>query len=680
MPGCMSRRLYSIAAVWCISILPIASAFTLGIDHSKQVGPTALAVVKVDPQGNVYLMANDHTVQKRAAGGDLVWQAGFDFAPITIAVDSAGNVYALPSGPTSTAFVAKLNADGTPAPSRLVLGTGLAPFLLAIAQDDRIWVAGNTRAGVANTLPTTLDAFQRTAPNTTSAHCFLVRLSPGATAIEYASYLSGQSDDSARRIAVDGTGAVLLSGSTMSTDFPLTTGSGTGAFLTRLNPAIPGLVYSIIAPGVWFGSIAVDAAGNVSIIESIVGSTPKLAHFSPRGTLLFSKDVPKEDAVLATDPAGNTYAVWIPLQGNYTAAPGNVACGSVSLNVFSPSGDVLQSMWLPVVGGYAPQSIGGPVAVAVDGNSNVYVLASIFTPAPVAVLTRATQEAGSRTAMLGCLTDAAIFQVPGGPIPTSNQPFFYASNRPSGIAAGEIVSLFGKGLGPANGVHPAIMGAGHFPTDLSGVQVLFDNQPAALLYVQEGQVNAVVPWSTTGPTTEVCVVANGTKTNCLIEPVVVWAPAVFTVDGTYAAAINQDGSLNSQHNPAPLGSVVTVFATGLGPIVPPVEDGAIVTEPLPANQFAVTANSVSMNGIFGGVQYTDFDLAYYGPAPLEIAGLSQISVKLPPGEFSLPTPAAQDIYLHVAGVVAKFTFFAGANSKASSPVKPPRGVPVQALH
>jgi len=92
-----------------------------------------------------------------------------------------------------------------------------------------------------------------------------------------------------------------------------------------------------------------------------------------------------------------------------------------------------------------------------------------------------------------------------------------------------------------------------------------------------------------GPTTQVCVTYNNAKTNCLALPVAEAAPGVFTVDGTYAAAVNQDGSVNSAANPAPPNSIVSIYATGLGPINPPQADGSLVGLPL---QTALPADDV----------------------------------------------------------------------------------------
>ena len=90
-----------------------------------------------------------------------------------------------------------------------------------------------------------------------------------------------------------------------------------------------------------------------------------------------------------------------------------------------------------------------------------------------------------------------------------------------------------------------------------------------MLWVQNAQINVVTPWSLTpGQNTQVCVSYNDVNTNCLTLPVVQATPAVFMADAQYAAALNQDGTYNSADNPAASGSIVTVYAPGLGPITP----------------------------------------------------------------------------------------------------------------
>jgi uncharacterized protein (TIGR03437 family) len=191
------------------------------------------------------------------------------------------------------------------------------------------------------------------------------------------------------------------------------------------------------------------------------------------------------------------------------------------------------------------------------------------------------------------------------------------------------------------------------------VEVTFDGIPAPLLWVQDSQINLVVPWSVTGldirpfgPTTQVCVTYNNVETNCLGLPVAQTAPGVFTVDGVYAAAVNQDGTINSASNPAPAGSLVSVWATGLGPITPPQADGTLVGFPLPTDILQSYVGAITLiGGPPTGTMFIPFPMTYAGPAPYQVAGTSQINFKPSSGSIylevgSITSPAFQ---VHVAG-------------------------------
>jgi uncharacterized protein (TIGR03437 family) len=200
------------------------------------------------------------------------------------------------------------------------------------------------------------------------------------------------------------------------------------------------------------------------------------------------------------------------------------------------------------------------------------------------------------------------------------------------ISPGELVTLFGNGLGPQQGVQAYVAAPNLYPTRMANVQVTFDGTPAPLLWVQDAQINLVAPWSLTpGHDTQVCVSYNDVNANCLTLPVVQATPAVFMVDARYAAALNQDGSYNSADNPAAPGSIVTVYATGLGPITPSQPDGSLIGLPLPANTLTFGVEAVVGLGPSGSVEIdTPFDVQYAGPAPTLVAGVSQINFRVVP--------------------------------------------------
>jgi uncharacterized protein (TIGR03437 family) len=222
-----------------------------------------------------------------------------------------------------------------------------------------------------------------------------------------------------------------------------------------------------------------------------------------------------------------------------------------------------------------------------------------------AVLYRLSPNANAQTVPLACIGNAASFSI--GP-----------------VAPGEIVTLFGSGLGPQQGIQTEATPQSPYPTQAANVEVTFDGTPAPLLWVQDAQINLAVPWSVAGPTTQVCATYNDVNANCLTWPVAEAAPGVFTVDGVHAAAVNQDGTQNSAANPAPLDSIVSIFATGLGPINPPQADGSLIGLPLPADTLPVTLQC-PQNLIAACPAQITYGGNYAGPAPFQIAGLSQIN-------------------------------------------------------
>jgi uncharacterized protein (TIGR03437 family) len=75
--------------------------------------------------------------------------------------------------------------------------------------------------------------------------------------------------------------------------------------------------------------------------------------------------------------------------------------------------------------------------------------------------------------------------------------------------------------------------------------------------------------------------ATGTVANCVQARVQPTAPGSFSSgllfgDFPYAAAVNQDGSINSAQNPAAAGSVVSLYVTGLGAMTPSPPDGSLM--------------------------------------------------------------------------------------------------------
>ncbi|MEK7405329.1 MAG: glycoside hydrolase family 99-like domain-containing protein [Acidobacteriota bacterium] len=183
------------------------------------------------------------------------------------------------------------------------------------------------------------------------------------------------------------------------------------------------------------------------------------------------------------------------------------------------------------------------------------------------------------------------------------------------VAPGELVTLFGSGLGPENPTTLQLDTDGRVARLLSGVRVLFDGLPSPLIYVQARQVNAVTPYGIAGaPSTGVQVEYEGIRSTESVVAVAEAAPAIFQ-----GAILNEDGTVNSSARPARSGSVIMLYATGEGQTNPAGVDGQVATGVLPKPLLPV---SVTIGGLAAEVLYA-------GAAPGMVAGAMQVNARVP---------------------------------------------------
>jgi hypothetical protein len=145
-------------------------------------------------------------------------------------------------------------------------------------------------------------------------------------------------------------------------------------------------------------------------------------------------------------------------------------------------------------------------------------------------------------------------------------------------APGELVHINGACIGPVNPVCASFDADGNLPRGLGGVSVTMNGLQLPLLSVSENMVVAQVPWEAApvdAPKSNIQLTYQGV-TSVSLEPVAYPYPALFTMDGqagAQAVAVNQDGTMNSAANPAPKGSVVTLYGSGFGPVAPAAATG-----------------------------------------------------------------------------------------------------------
>ncbi|HEV8148468.1 MAG TPA: hypothetical protein VGP79_18890 [Bryobacteraceae bacterium] len=192
-------------------------------------------------------------------------------------------------------------------------------------------------------------------------------------------------------------------------------------------------------------------------------------------------------------------------------------------------------------------------------------------------------------------------------------------------APGEIVEIFGAGLGPNAGVGPVLGADRRVPTILGGTRVLFDGIPGRVLYTSKGQVNAIIPFDLYGrQQTRVQVEFNGVLSDAFVVSMTDTAPLPFyyydsTIRRSSPVVVNEDGKLNSLDNPARGGSVVTLYMTGFGRTTPEGTDGGLAGVTLPQVRAQVSATLSTL----------PCEVQYAGASLDLVEGAIQINVKLP---------------------------------------------------
>lgn len=334
---------------------------------------------------------NDVFVTKLNAAGDgllystyLGGTAKAGTAATAIALDHLGNVYVTgftqdPTFPITPGaflstpafvFVAKINPNASGSSSLVYStffgkGTGTHRTLgIAVNSAGNAFITGITNQnGIA-----TPGAFQTSRGGAAAGpqnEAFVAKLTAAGNGLVYSTYLGGNGDDSGNAIAVDGADNAYITGSTNSTDFPITRGAYqtsfqaganeqalglTHTFVTKLNAAGNGLVYSTFLTGGGQNifergnAIAVDLAGNAAIVgttNSVTFPTTSdaLALSAGSGAKAFAAKVGaagdrlifstylagnngEEGWAVAEDSVGDTYVTGYSTSVNFPITPG----------------------------------------------------------------------------------------------------------------------------------------------------------------------------------------------------------------------------------------------------------------------------------------------------------------------------------------------------------------------
>jgi len=483
-------------------------------------------------------------------------------------------------------FVAKLDGNTGALLYSTYLGGPAADFawdLHAVPGAD-FYVVGSASSG----LPVT----NRTSPPAACPHygCeagFAARFDRNSGALRYLTYLPYNSV----KTDVDSAGNLYFTGAS----------DASTAFAAKLDGAGMAVLYTTYfrgATSLQGYEIAVDSQSSAWVsgiggtgVQGTVGATYFLAKLDAAGKQVYHS--PFIEAQISVDPSDNLVLV-------------DVDAGSDSTTVKTP-------------GGYLTTGCGPGYLAKID-------------PGGMVVLARVMDSNGSpigfdNQGRLVVSTYQGIASIDLTSGPRAWTTCVYDSASMSGramVAPGEIVTVIGAGLGPASGVSSQVDAEGRAPTSLAGTRVLFNGVPGPVLYAQDGQVNAIVPFGAApGTAMNVQVEYQGSPLPPLSAGVTATDPYIFTSDGSgtgQALAFNQDGTLNNPANPALLGSLMTIFVDGLGATSPASVEGAVSvsTDARPVANVAVWLAGPSPATVL-----------YAGPSPGSLSSVTQINLRLP---------------------------------------------------
>ncbi len=487
-------------------------------------------------------------------------------------------------------FAAKISADGSLVLYSVVFGGSNddVPLDLAVRSDHQLVVAGRTSSADFPVVEPLQPGFGGAGAD---SDAFILQLDAAGESIVRSTYWGGTLDEFARGVAVDSQNRVYLSGWTSSTDFPVTNpiqdklqgaAGGDDGFVARFDFDVGRVEYSTFIGGSGYEQIQGVAADDLGRAY-IAGWTS-------------SSDFPVTDRPLipcVSDPAGSQYNAFVAR--------------------LSSSGDQVER------------------SIVFGGEKDDDVAAMALRPPSTLVVTGRTESVDFVTGPRGYLGERSgrdLFVTAIDLDSSSATPSIEldcvangASFRTTPVSPAEIVSLFGDGLGPAEPAVFELDEQGRVPRSLAGTRVLFDGVEAPLLFVSKNQINAIVPQTVAGEdSVSIVVVRSGERTAETRRGATSASPAIFVdPQSGLAAAINEDGGLHGDQRPADAGSVIALFATGLG--LPPASlaDGAVNTlEPEPTGG----AVAATINGL-------PAEVLYAGPAPGLVQGVWQVNVRIP---------------------------------------------------
>jgi len=460
---------------------------------------------------------------------------------------------------------------------------------------------------------------------------FLTRISLGGNFFQFSTYYGGNGTDAIQGLATDGRGRIWVAGTTDSPNLPTSTGAlatrsagGTDGFVALMSE-----IAVVVSPATaTLGpretqqfTTSVSNTANTGVRWSIfpdVGTITQTGLYTAPATITGSQVVSISAVSMADGTKIGQAQINLVNRVSVTLAPPEVSLMAGQTQQFTPT--VTGAPNTAVTWTITP-------AIGTISSTGLYTAPASFLAAAT-VTVRATSVAETSRSATATVN---LILSPPPPLPSitpegfTNAASFRASLAEGGIAPGEIITIFGRNLGPASPVTLQLDGRGFVSTRLGGTRVLFDGTPGAMIMSSANQVSVVVPYGLEGlSAANVQVEYEGRLSTGAALTVTTAAPAIFTQNSSGSgpgSIIRQNGELITAASPAAGGEVLTLFGTGEGATTPSGVDGKPTALPLPLPRQAVR---VVIDGV-------DIEPLYAGGAPGLVAGVLQVNFVLPAG-------------------------------------------------
>jgi len=248
-------------------------------------------------------------------------------------------------------------------------------------------------------------------------------------------------------------------------------------------------------------------------------------------------------------------------------------------------------------------------------------------------------------AIITPLTLAVNLTVTAVPTPVLVSVKNSASYTTGAVAPGELVTIFGTNVGPADLTFGAVAN-GKRATSVAGYSVLFDGIAAPVYYASATQTAVFVPYEISGrPTTQVSVQAQGATSTATTYNVVTAQPGIYTQNSAGSgpgSILNQDNSFNGPNNGESAGRIIQIFMTGEGETSP----GGVTGATTPSDGSGLKKPVLPVTATIGGQALTPQQIVYAGSAPGATNGVFQVDLLIPAGL----APGPQPVVVTVGGI------------------------------